>query len=98
MNKLTSIAFASILATTGTAAFAEQDTRAVDQTSPVAMTDAQMDSVAAGALINVVAVDVVDISNVLNNNDVRINIPVNAAVAVLGQATAIQGRPGRIFP
>ena len=64
--------------------------------APVEMTDKQMDKVTAGALINVVAVDVVDIQN----NKVAVSIPVNAAVAigVLGGAIAgaAQGQPGRI--
>jgi len=64
--------------------------------APVEMTDKQMDKVTAGALINVVAVDVVDVQN----NKVAVSIPVNAAVAigVLGGAVAgaAQGQPGRI--
>jgi hypothetical protein len=61
---------------------------------PVELTDVELDAVAAGALINVVAVDVVDI----NNNDVDVAIPVNAAVAVavLGQSAAVATQPGRI--
>jgi hypothetical protein len=64
----------------------------------VALTDAELDAVAGGLVnVGVVAVDVVDINNndVLNNNDVVVAVPVNAAVAVLGVATAAQ-RPGRI--
>ncbi len=57
---------------------------------PAPMTDAQMDKVVGGALITVVAVDVVDISNVANNNNVAAAIPVNAAVAILGAAGALQ--------
>ncbi|HZF76187.1 MAG TPA: hypothetical protein VE033_10205 [Acetobacteraceae bacterium] len=67
-------------------------------TAPVALTDAELDAVAGGLVnVGVVAVDVVDINNndVLNNNDVVVAVPVNAAVAVLGVATAAQ-RPGRI--
>jgi hypothetical protein len=61
---------------------------------PVELTDAELDAVTGGALINVVAVDVVDI----NNNDVDVAIPVNAAVAVavLGLAGAVATQPGRI--
>ncbi len=65
---------------------------------PVDLTDAEIDAV-AGGLVDVVAVDVVDINNndVLNNNNVQLNLPVAAAVAVLGQAGAITGnRPGRV--
>lgn len=66
---------------------------------PVPMTDAQMDKVVGGALITVVAVDVLDVNNVLNNNQVTVSVPVNAAVAVavLGQATSVaQQRVGAI--
>ncbi|MCW8087354.1 hypothetical protein [Sabulicella glaciei] len=63
--------------------------------APMELTAAELDAV-AGGLINVVAVDVVDIEN----NNVAVAIPVNAAVAigVLGGAVAgaAQGRPGRI--
>ena len=66
------------------------------QAAPVEMSDEQMDQVTAGALLNVVAVDVVDV----NNNNIAVAIPVNAAVAiaVLGGslANAQQGQPGRI--
>ena len=65
---------------------------------PVELTDAELDAV-TGGLVNVVAVDVVDINNndVLNNNNVQLNLPVAAAVAVLGTAGAITGnRPGRV--
>jgi hypothetical protein len=53
--------------------------------TPVALTEAQMDNVSAGALLTVV--DVVDI----NNNQVQVAVPVNAAVAagVLGTAGTI---------
>jgi hypothetical protein len=64
---------------------------------PVKMTEKQMDQVTAGALINAVLVDVVDV----NNNNVAVAIPVNAAVAigVLTGAPVGAGslqRPGRI--
>ena len=85
MKKVSAFVFALGLAASGASIAA-----------PVEMTDQQMDQVTAGALINVVAVDVVDV----NNNDVAVSIPVNAAVAigVLGGALsgAAQGRPGRI--
>lgn len=63
------------------------------------MTDAQMDKVTAGALVNAVLVDVVDVNNNNILNNVQVAIPVNAAVAigVLGGpvgAAALQ-RPGR---
>ena len=61
---------------------------------PVQMTDAQMDKVSGGALINAVLVDVVDV----NNNNVQVAVPVNASVAVgiLGAAgAAALQQPGR---
>ena len=82
MKKLIPAFAAAVFAMTGTAAYAQEDAKQLDQ--PVAMTDAQMDNVAAG-LITVVAVDVADIDtgNVLSNN--QVSVPVNAAVNVLGQ-------------
>lgn len=77
MKKLISVAFATVLASTGSAAFAEQEIQKQAPIGPVAMTDAQLDNVAAG-LITVV--DLVDITNVANNN--RVAIPVNAAAVV----------------
>ena len=60
--------------------------------APVKMDDKQMDQVTAGALVNVqvLAIDVLDVNNVLNNNMVEVNVPVNAAVAVgvLGTAAS----------
>lgn len=60
----------------------------------VELTDAELDAVAAGALIRV------DVNDVLNRNNVDvdvpvtvrdINVPVAAAVAVLGAAGAASG-------
>lgn len=98
MKKLTLIAFAAVPSTTGTAAFADQTTsptQALGQDAPIAMTDAQMDQVAAGALIRI------DVNNVLNRNEVDVRVPVDirdvnvgvaAAVAVLGAAGAAVGQ------
>lgn len=66
---------------------------------PVELTDAELDVVGAGALIDVVAVDLVDINNNNVLNNVTVNLPVAAAVAVLGAAAAgnaFQGSPGRV--
>jgi hypothetical protein len=68
---------------------------------PVRMTEQKMDQVTAGALVNVgiVAVDLVDITNVANNNKVAVAIPVNAAAAIGVLGTAVSGavqHPGRI--
>jgi hypothetical protein len=58
--------------------------------TPVALTETQMDNVTAGALANVIVLDVVDIEN----NRVLVAVPVNAAVAAgilgTGDADAVQ--------
>ncbi|MFL6581874.1 MAG: hypothetical protein ACJ8G2_14115 [Burkholderiales bacterium] len=61
--------------------------------APVEMTDAQMDNVTGGALINVFLVDVADV----NGNNIQVAIPVNAAVAagVLGGAIGTATQLGR---
>lgn len=62
--------------------------------APLPMSDAQMDNVVGGALVNAILVDVVDI----NNNKVQVAVPVNAGVAagILGNAGVIAvQRPGR---
>jgi hypothetical protein len=78
-------------------AFAEQAKPAQGKPQAVKMSDAQLDNVTAGALINAVVVDVVDV----NNNNIAVAVPVNAAVAVnvLGGATgaAALQQPGRIL-
>ena len=94
------------LATAGPAALAEQAEDQVvrnqdSKPQPVQMTEAQMDNVAAGALIDIVLIDLVDIDDTLRNNNVQVAVPVNAAVAanVLGGG-ALAGaaqRPGRQF-
>ena len=62
----------------------------------VQLTDAELDTVSAGqALIDVTAVDLVDINN--NAVALQLNLPVAAAVAVLGAAGAVStGSPGII--
>jgi hypothetical protein len=60
--------------------------------TPVPLTEAQMDNVTAGALVNAVLVDVVDVRNI------QVAVPVDAAVAagILGNAGAITVQhPGR---
>ena len=82
------------------AAFAENAKQA-DKKAPNApkmtMSDAQLDKVSAGALINAFVFDVVDIQN----NKVAVAVPVNAAVAVnvLGGPTGAASlqQPGRIL-
>jgi hypothetical protein len=63
---------------------------------PVQMSEAQLDNVSAGALINAVLVDVVEVRDI----DIDVAIPVNAAVAanVLGGGAAAGAvQPGRVF-
>jgi hypothetical protein len=56
------------------------------------MTDAQLDTVVGGALINAVLVDVVDVRNV----QVAVPVAASAAIAILGAAgAATLQRPGR---
>jgi hypothetical protein len=105
MKRFTSFCVVLGLATAGTsAALAEEkDQQVLKQESkpqPVQMTEAQMDNVAAGALLNVFIVDVADVNNVANNLDVNVLIPVNASVAagILGNAGSLAlQRPGRIL-
>ncbi len=75
MKRIGTVIAVAALATAGTTAFAGQD---VQQAKPqaVKMSDAQLDNVAAGQLINVQIVDL------LNNNNVEVAIPVHAAVNV----------------
>ena len=96
MKKLTLIAAIASFVASG-AAFAQQPIAQADAQAarkPVAMSEAQMDQVTAGALINVALVDVVDVRDV----NVQVAVPVNASVAigVLGGAisTGLQA-PGR---
>jgi hypothetical protein len=104
MKRFATLFVAVGLATAGSTVLAEE---AKDQVSkqdakpqPVQMTEAQLDNVAAG-LITVVAVDVVDINRNNVAVPVTVQLPVNAAVAVLGEAAAAQlprfeGSPGRV--
>ena len=97
MKRIATLCIAFGLAAAGSAALAAQPEQAAKppKPQPVQMTEAQLDNVAAGALINAVLVDVVDV----NNNNVQVAIPVNAAVAVqvLGGtlANAALQQPGR---
>jgi hypothetical protein len=103
MNQLLSLSLAVALASPVAAALADQQTVPV-KAAAQEMSDAQMDRVAAGIanFNNLVALDV---SNVLNNNDVQVVVPVNAAVAVgavgiLSRQTGIltdASAPGRLI-
>ncbi len=101
MHTLLSYSLAAMLAATGGSALAAQPAKAA--VAPQEMSDAQMDRVAAGIanFNNLVAIDV---SNLANNNDVQVAVPVNAAVAVgavgiLSRQTGIltgAAAPGRL--
>ena len=80
MSKLLPLSLALLLASPAGVVLADQQPMPV-KAAAQEMSDAQMDRVAAGIanFNNLVAVDV---SNVLNNNDVQVAVPVNAAVAV----------------
>lgn len=98
MRKISSC-FAALVFVGTSSAFAQDLNRQQVQLTP--MSEAQLDTVAAGAVQvgNLVAVDVTNVANnldVANNNRVIVAIPVNAAVAagvgVLGAgAAAAQG-------
>jgi hypothetical protein len=99
MKKTLSILAAVATIAASGAAFAQdpaptQDAQAARK--PVAMTEAQMDKVTAGALIDVTLVDVVDVKDV----NVQVAVPVNASVAVGVLGGAVSGalqNPGRQF-
>jgi hypothetical protein len=95
MKKLTLLAAIASLAASG-AVFAQQPTPDTQQPvrKAVPMTEAQMDQVTAGALIDVTLVDVVDVRDV----NVQVAVPVNASVAVGVLGGAVSGalqQPGR---
>jgi hypothetical protein len=113
MNRFASVFVALGLATAGSTAFAEQGKDQAAQLpatpQPVQMSDAQLDSVAAG-LLNVgsglvtVQVGLEDIeipvrvlNNSVNNNTVQVPVAatVSAAVAVLGNASSFARQLGR---
>ncbi len=78
MKTLLSVSLAALLSVTGASAVAAPP---VMKAAPQEMSDAQMDRVAAG-IANFGNLVALDVSNVLNNNDVQVAVPVNAAVAV----------------
>ena len=92
MKMITAFATALSFAAAASSGFAGQMGNEDRQAqAPVEMTDAQMDNVTGGALINVFVVDVG------NRNNVQVAIPVNAAVAagVLGGAIGTATQLGR---
>lgn len=96
MKKTSLFAAIAAIAFSG-AAFAQTSTPTTSpqqERKPVAMTEAQMDKVTAGALLNLTLVDVVDVRDV----NVQVAVPVNAAVAVGVLGGAVSGaaqNPGR---
>jgi hypothetical protein len=87
----------SVIALLSAATFAAAGTAYAVSPPPAQMSEAELDQTTAGALINVFAVDVVDV----NNNTVKVAIPVNAAVAAEiltsgSTANAFAAQPGRI--
>ena len=95
MKQVFAVAFAFGLVA-APAAFAADQKAAEQKPQPVQMSDAQLDNVSAGALINAFVIDVVDI----NNNQVAVSVPVSASVAasVLGGPTGAVSlqQPGNI--
>ena len=113
MKRFASLLAAFGLATAGSTAFAAQPDAQIQPQNPslqpVQMSDAQLDNVAAGAIITGGLIDIVvsdvtvveDGIRVLNNslNDLTVQVPVQAAVgaavAVLGNAAAVAQQLGR---
>jgi hypothetical protein len=91
MRKLMAFALATSLATAGSAYAASAP--------PAQLNDSELDQVTAGALVNVVAVDVVDINRneIVKNVDVAIPINASVAIGILGAAGSVATQPGRIF-
>jgi hypothetical protein len=90
----TVVALAVALMASTSVAFAAEP--AAKPTKPTKLTEAQMDRVTGGALLNVV------VNDVLNRNNVEVRVPIDvevsdinvnaaAAVAVLGTAGAVGG-------
>jgi hypothetical protein len=100
MKRFATLFVALGLATAGSTVIAEE---AKDQVStqdakpqPVQMSDAQLDNVAAGQLIEVILIDVVDVRNVQVAIPVNANVLANVNAAVLGTATqGVAQRLGR---
>jgi hypothetical protein len=107
MKRFATLFVALGLATAGSTVVAEE---AKDQVSkqdakpqPVQMTDAQLDTVAAGILV--VLNDVVEIGDVtipvrilnnsVNDNQINVQVPVGAGVGILGAGGGVAGAFGR---
>jgi hypothetical protein len=99
MNRFATVFVALGFATAGsTAALADQPKDQISKQDakpqPVQMSDAQLDNVAAGQLIDVVLIDVVDVRNVQVAIPVNANVLANVNAAVLG--TAVQTTAQRL--
>ncbi len=90
MKTLLSVSLAALLSVTGASALAAG--AVVTTGAPQEMSDAQMDRVAAG-IANFGNLVAIDVNDVLNNNDVQVAVPVNAAVAV-GAVGILSRQPG----
>ena len=94
MKRFATVFVALGLATAGSSALAQQGMDQVNKQSskpqPVKMTEAQMDNVAGGALVNVVAFDLIELRDVANGNNVQVAVPVTAAV---GAAVGVLSGP-----
>jgi hypothetical protein len=77
-NNMKSLLYSSVLAFSvmGAAPAFAQDDPTSPTGGPVMLSAAEMDTARGGALLTVFAVDVVDV----NNNNIGVNVPVNAAV------------------
>jgi sulfate adenylyltransferase subunit 1 (EFTu-like GTPase family) len=95
MKRIISAIAAVALSGAASVAIAQDQVKQSTQ-KPVAMSDAQLEKVAAGALVDIVVVDAVDV----NRNQVIVAVPanVNAAIAILGEVaqTSTQTQAGRI--
>jgi hypothetical protein len=92
MNRFATLFVAIGLASAGSTALAEaaKDQASKPKLQPVQMTDAQLDSVAGGALVadgNLIAVQVNDVAS---HNNVQVAVPVTAAV---GAAVGVLSGP-----
>lgn len=79
MHRFNAFVLSLALSSAGSAFASQENDRHSEQTpkaKPAQMTEAQLDNVAAGQLINVQIVDL------LNDNNVEVAIPVHAAVNV----------------
>ena len=99
MKKLAMYSFALSLGLASVPAFAGEKSAGqnpIDKKQPFEMTEQQLDNATAGALVNVIAFDVVDVQNnrILNN----VTVPVQAQVGILSAQGASQGTITNVRP